>query len=133
MYDDFIPLINKIKSNFKNLILPKENLNERERFIIDIIESLILKQDTNCSFSLLSGTYLIINETLNINVKIDYNNVMILGNEIIFSTNTSTKFNEIIFNILNKHIEDDRLEIQNKIFENELETLKNINNKLINE
>jgi hypothetical protein len=131
MYNEFIPFINKIKINLKNFILPQDDLNEKEKFIIEIIESLLLNKDTNCSFSYLSGTYLIINQSLNINIRIDYYNINISGGEIIFSTNTSIKFNQIVFNLLNKNIEDNKLEIENKFFENEIESLKNINNKLI--
>lgn len=116
--------------SFKKLFIKEYQLDETELLIRDVVKNLLKQEDTEAMIAPISLTYYIHNSKLEYYVKTDGFTIMITNHKFTFKEGMSVKFGEIITNIIKEFMEANRKGFESRIFENQLELLKNIKQSL---
>jgi hypothetical protein len=111
---------------FKEKFIPGFKPTEHEQLVIDIIGLLFGDDDTESITAPISGRYYISNKKLGYWVRIGDSSVTITNHKFSYVAHTPIAFNEYIINIVRDYIEKDREDFEKRIFQNELQLLKNI-------
>jgi hypothetical protein len=123
----------KIIKTLRDTILPRFKPQEHEQLIIDIIGLLFQDDDTECITAPISGKYYISNKRLRYWVKIGDMTITITNHKFTYIVQTPLPFNDYIINVVREYIEKDREDFEKRVFQNELELLKNIKSSIIGE
>ena len=115
----------------KEKFFPSYHPNEHEQLIIDIISLLFDAEDTECITAPISGKYYISNKRLGYWVKVGDTSVTITNHKFTYVAQSPLTFNEYVTQVVREHIEKDREEFEKRVFQNELELLKNIKSSII--
>ena len=110
----------------KQKLNPPHKPNDKEQLILDVIDTLCEKSDTDILMAPISGRYYIVNKRLEYWVRIFDNGITITNHKFTFSYTGIPKFHDIVIGIVEKAIEKSRDEFEADIFQNELELLENI-------
>lgn len=116
--------------SLKKLLIKDYQLNETELLIKDVITNLLNQKDTEAMIAPISLVYYIYNSKMEYYVKTDGFSIMITNHKFTFKEGMSVKFGEIITNIIKEYMETNRKQFESRIFENQLELLKNIKKSL---
>ena len=78
----------------------------------------------------ISGKYYISNKRLGYYVKVGDTSVTITNHKFTYVAQSPLPFNDYVINVVRDYIEKDREEFEKKVFQNELELLKNIKSSI---
>ena len=117
-------------TKFKEKIIPSFKPQEHEQLVIDIIGLLFDDEDTECITAPISGKYYISNKRLGYYVKVGDTSVTITNHKFTYVAQSPLPFNDYVINVVRDYIEKDREEFEKKVFQNELELLKNIKSSI---
>jgi hypothetical protein len=98
--------------------------------VIDIIGLLFGDDDTECITAPISGKYYISNKKLGYWVRVGDSSVTITNHKFTYVAQSPIAFNDYVINVVRDYIEKDREEFEKKVFQNELELLKNIKSSI---
>jgi hypothetical protein len=125
-------MLNRLKLNnlFKKIV-PKEELNENQLLVKDVLSLMLSTDGTEAITAPISGKYYISNEKLGYYIMIGDFSVSISNHKFTFEQSVSVKFREILIDVVKKYMEQSRLEFEKRIFNNRTELLKSIKNNLL--
>lgn len=121
--------MNLFKS-IKERIIPSYKPAQHEQLVIDIIGLLFGDDDTECITAPISGKYYISNKKLGYWVKVGDSSITITNHKFTYVAQSPVNFNDHVINVVRDYIEKDREEFEKKVFQNELELLKNIKSSI---
>ena len=121
--------MNLFKS-IREKIIPAFKPAEHEQLVIDIIGLLFGDDDTECITAPISGKYYISNKKLGYWVRVGDSSVTITNHKFTYVAQSPIAFNDYVINVVRDYIEKDREEFEKKVFQNELELLKNIKSSI---
>ena len=121
--------MNLFKS-FKEKFIPGFKPAEHEQLVIDIVGLLFDDDDTECITAPISGKYYISNKKLGYWVRVGDSSVTITNHKFTYVAQSPVAFNDYVINVVRDYIENDREEFEKKVFQNELELLKNIKSSI---
>jgi hypothetical protein len=121
----------KLLNKLRDTVLPRFEPQEHEQLINDIIGLLFQDDDTECITAPISRKYYISNKKLGYWVKVGDDTITITNHKFTYIVQTPLPFNDFIVNIIIKHIERDREEFEKRVFQNELDLLKNIKSSIL--
>jgi hypothetical protein len=121
--------MNLFKS-IREKIMPGFKPAEHEQLVIDIIGLLFGDDDTECITAPISGKYYISNKKLGYWVRVGDSSVTITNHKFTYVAQSPIAFNDYVINVVRDYIEKDREEFEKKVFQNELELLKNIKSSI---
>jgi hypothetical protein len=121
--------MNLFKS-IKERLIPSYKPAEHEQLVIDIIGLLFGDDDTECITAPISGKYYISNKKLGYWVKVGDSSITITNHKFTYVAQSPITFNDYVINVVRDYIEKDREEFEKKVFQNELELLKNIKSSI---
>lgn len=116
--------------SLKKLLVKEYQLDETETLIRDVIVGLLKREDTEAITAPISSTYYIFNEGLHYHIKLDGFTIVITNHKFTFKEGLSVKFGEILVQLVKEHMEKHRKEFEKRVFDNQIELLKNIKNSL---
>jgi hypothetical protein len=114
----------------KPLFFKEYVMSESEKLINDIIIKLLEKDETEAVTAPISQTYYISNEELQYYVRIDEFNVGITNHKFSFNQPITPKFSNILISMVQNHMEINRKAFEERVFNNQIELLRNIKNTL---
>ena len=117
-------------TKFKEKIIPSFKPQEHEQLVIDIIGLLFGDDDTECITAPISGKYYISNKKLGYWVRVGDSSVTITNHKFTYVAQSPIAFNDYVINVVRDYIEKDREEFEKRVFQNELELLKNIKSSI---
>lgn len=118
-------------NKFKETFLPAYKPQEHEQLVIDIISLLFDDDDTECITAPISRRYYILNKRLNYWVRVIDTSITITNHKFTYVAQSPLPFNDYVINVIMEYIEKDREEFEKRVFQNELELLKNIKSSII--
>jgi len=121
--------MNLFKS-IREKIIPGFKPAEHEQLVIDIIGLLFDDDDTECITAPISGKYYISNKKLGYWVRVGDSSVTITNHKFTYVAQSPIAFNDYVINVVRDYIEKDREEFEKRVFQNELELLKNIKSSI---
>jgi len=121
----------KFLEKIKDTLLRKYRPQEHEQLVIDIIGLLFDDVDTECITAPISGKYYISNKRLGYWVKVGDDTINITNHKFTYEIQSPLPFNDNIINVIREYIEKDREEFEKRVFQNELELLKNIKSSIL--
>ena len=121
--------MNLFKS-FKEKFIPGFKPAEHEQLVIDIVGLLFDDDDTECITAPISGKYYISNKKLGYWVRVGDSSVTITNHKFTYIAQSPVAFNDYVINVVRDYIEKDREEFEKRVFQNELELLKNIKSSI---
>jgi hypothetical protein len=121
--------MNLFKS-IKEKLIPGFKPAEHEQLVIDIVGLLFDDDDTECITAPISGKYYISNKKLGYWVRVGDSSVTITNHKFTYVAQSPVAFNDYVINVVRDYIEKDREEFEKKVFQNELELLKNIKSSI---
>jgi hypothetical protein len=121
--------MNLFKS-IREKIIPGFKPAEHEQLVIDIIGLLFGDDDTECITAPISGKYYISNKKLGYWVRVGDSSVTITNHKFTYVAQSPIAFNDYVINVVRDYIEKDREEFEKRVFQNELELLKNIKSSI---
>ena len=121
--------MNLFKS-FKEKFIPGFKPAEHEQLVIDIVGLLFDDDDTECITAPISGKYYISNKKLGYWVRVGDSSVTITNHKFTYVAQSPVAFNDYVINVVRDYIEKDREEFEKRVFQNELELLKNIKSSI---
>ena len=120
----------KLFKSIKERFIPGFKPAEHEQLVIDIIGLLFGDDDTECITAPISGKYYISNKKLGYWVRVGDSSVTITNHKFTYVAQSPIAFNDYVINVVRDYIEKDREEFEKKVFQNELELLKNIKSSI---
>jgi hypothetical protein len=121
--------MNLFKS-IREKIIPSFKPAEHEQLVIDIIGLLFGDDDTECITAPISGKYYISNKKLGYWVRVGDSSITITNHKFTYVAQSPIAFNDYVINVVRDYIEKDREEFEKRVFQNELELLKNIKSSI---
>ena len=121
--------MNLFKS-IREKIIPAFKPAEHEQLVIDIIGLLFGDDDTECITAPISGKYYISNKKLGYWVRVGDSSITITNHKFTYVAQSPIAFNDYVINVIRDYIEKDREEFEKRVFQNELELLKNIKSSI---
>jgi hypothetical protein len=121
--------LNLFKSIIEKII-PAFKPAEHEQLVIDIIGLLFDDDDTECITAPISGKYYISNKKLGYWVRVGDSSITITNHKFTYVAQSPIAFNDYVINVVRDYIEKDREEFEKRVFQNELELLKNIKSSI---
>jgi hypothetical protein len=121
--------MNLFKS-IREKIIPGFKPAEHEQLVIDIIGLLFDDDDTECITAPISGKYYISNKKLGYWVRVGDSSITITNHKFTYVAQSPIAFNDYVINVVRDYIEKDREEFEKRVFQNELELLKNIKSSI---
>ena len=115
---------------FKEKLIPSFKPQEHEQLVIDIIGLLFDDDDTECITAPISGKYYISNKKLGYWVRVGDSSITITNHKFTYVAQSPIAFNDYVINVVRDYIEKDREEFEKRVFQNELELLKNIKSSI---
>jgi hypothetical protein len=116
--------------DMKNWILEKLNPshkpNDKEKLILQVINTMCEQADTDILMAPLSGRYYLVNKRKEYWIRIFDNGITITNHKFTFSYTGVGKFHDGVIRIVEKAIEKSRDEFETAVFQNEVELLENI-------
>ena len=120
----------KLFKSIKERLIPKYKPAEHEQLVIDIIGLLFGDDDTECITAPISGKYYISNKKLGYWVRVGDSSITITNHKFTYVAQSPIAFNDYVINVVRDYIEKDREEFEKRVFQNELELLKNIKSSI---
>jgi hypothetical protein len=121
--------MNLFKS-IREKIIPSFKPAEHEQLVIDIIGLLFGDDDTECITAPISGKYYISNKKLGYWVRVGDSSITITNHKFTYVAQSPIAFNDYVINVVRDYLEKDREEFEKRVFQNELELLKNIKSSI---
>lgn len=121
----------KFLEKIKDTLLRKYRPQEHEQLVIDIIGLLFDDVDTECITAPISGKYYISNKRLGYWVKVGDDTINITNHKFTYVIQSPLPFSDYIINVIREYIEKDREEFEKRVFQNELDLLKNIKSSIL--
>lgn len=116
--------------SLRKMLIKEYQPNETEILIKDVIVGLLKKEDTEAITAPISGTYYISNEELQYHIKLDGFSITIANHKFTFKEGLSVKFGEMLIELVKEYMEKNRKEFEQRVFNNQIQLLKNIKNSL---
>jgi hypothetical protein len=120
----------KLFKSIKERLIPGYKPAEHEQLVIDIIGLLFGDDDTECITAPISGKYYISNKKLGYWVRVGDSSITITNHKFTYVAQSPIAFNDYVINVVRDYIEKDREEFEKRVFQNELELLKNIKSSI---
>jgi hypothetical protein len=114
----------------KNLAKSEYVLDETETLVKNVIDNLLTKDGTIAMVAPISETYYLFNEKFHYYIKTDGYSIVITNHKFTFKEGMSVKFGEMVVSTIKKYMEKNRTEFDKRVFDNQIELLKNINKTL---
>jgi len=115
-------MINWIKQKLN----PPHKPNDKEKLVLEVINTMCGEADTDIKMAPLSGRYYIVNKRLEYWIRIFDNGITITNHKFTFSYGGIPKFHDSVIRIVEAAIEKSRDEFEEAVFQNEVELLENI-------
>jgi hypothetical protein len=116
--------------SLKKWVIKEYQLDETEKLIKDIVVGMLKRDETEAITAPLSGTYYVSNEKLHYYIKIDEFSINITNHKFSFKEGISSKFGNMIIDIVKEHMEANRKEFEQRVFNNQIQLLSDIKNSL---
>jgi hypothetical protein len=120
----------KLFKSIKERLIPGYKPAEHEQLVIDIIGLLFGDDDTECITAPISGKYYISNKKLGYWVRVGDSSITITNHKFTYVAQSPIAFNDYVINVVRDYLEKDREEFEKRVFQNELELLKNIKSSI---
>jgi uncharacterized membrane protein len=124
-------MLKLLKKLLNKLFVKQHKFDEVEGLINDIIIALLEKEKTEAITAPISGVYYITNEKLHYYVRVDAFSIIITNHKFTFKEGITSKFSDSIISVIKEYMEMNRKEFENKVFNNQIQLLKNIKNNLL--
>ena len=125
-----VEFLHKLMENIKEKIFPQYKMDEREETVYNIIKNMLELPDTVFKIAPISNSYFISNETLQYNMKLSRNEIIIVNHAFSFTRKYTLQFHELLMTLVGEYVERDREAFEREIFKGELEVLKSIEIKV---
>jgi len=117
--------------SFKQLISPEYVKNEKEQLLEEILNLLLFSySDTECITAPVSGVYYISNSKLGYWMKVWDEGVTLTNHKFSYSHAGNLKFQKMLIETIHQFMENDRAQFEQTVFQNEIELLKQIKEKV---
>ena len=117
---------NNILSWFKDRIMPKYILNQKEELILSITKHLCEQPDTEITMAPITGRHYIVNKRLEYWMKVSEDAITITNHKFTYSNTSPQTFQYMVIAIVQSTIEKHRTNFENNVFQNEVDLLNNI-------
>ena len=103
---------------------------EQENEFIEIVKDLLKHPDTAVRMSFYSRKYFLTNEKKHYHMMLQYPNIQVTNTKFSFCKSMHPKAFDIVLEIVNTFIEKDRQALEDQIFQNEKNMLREVRNNL---
>lgn len=103
---------------------------EQENEFIEIVKDLLKHPDTTVRMSFYSRKYFLTNEKKHYHMMLQYPNIQVTNTKFSFCKSMHPKAFDIVLEIVNTFIEKDRQALEDQIFQNEKNMLREVRNNL---
>jgi hypothetical protein len=117
---------NNILNWFKDKVMPKYNLNQKEELILSITKHLCEQPDTEITMAPITGRHYIVNKRLEYWMKVSEDSITITNHKFTYSNTSPQTFQYMVIAIVQSTIEKHRTNFEINVFQNEIELLNNI-------
>jgi hypothetical protein len=129
-------LLNKVDAihiKIHNFIFPPYKPNEKEQLLLEIFSLLLYSRwhETECITAPVSGIYYVTNEKLGYWAKVSDDSITLTNHKFSFNHQGNFKFQKMIIEMIQEFMEIDRAQFESTVFQNEVEMLKEIKEKVL--
>ncbi len=122
-----------IHNKIQNFVTPRYVPNEKEQLLLEIFSLLLYSRlnETECITAPVSGIYYVTNEKLGYWAKVWDEGITLTNHRFSFNHVGNYKFQKIIIEMIQEFMEMDRAQFERTVFQNEVEMLKEIKEKVL--
>ena len=111
---------------FKENVIPKYKMNEKETLILDVVSTLCEHPHTDIKMAPITGRYYLVNKELQYWIRLWDDGITITNHKFTFTNASPQGYQHMLIKIVEKAIEKSRDEFEKTVFQNEVHLLQNI-------
>lgn len=133
LIDYLVDKVQSLHTKIYSFIFKPYLPNEKEQLILDIVSLLLFSRPdtTECITAPVSGIYYVSNEKLGYWAKVSDDSITLTNHKFSFNHEGNFKFQKMIIEMIHTFMENDRALFEQTVFQNEVEMLKNIKEKIL--